>query len=118
MEAIVLNAQDYGVTAGVGYGETNRIALQRATDELQAAGGGTIFIPAGIYEFAGTIETEVSTAASNTGTLRITGEGGPTLVQPDENNLFVVTDAGNERAPGHVVFEGLTFQGNLQPATP
>jgi hypothetical protein len=99
MELGVLNAEDCGVTLGVGYGQTNRIALQRAVDEMQAAGGGTIFIPTGVYEFAGAINMEVSTTAS-AGTVRVTGDGGPALVQRDGNNLFVVTDACDEGAVG------------------
>lgn len=118
MDSSVLNAQHFGMLPGAGYGEANRIALQRASNELKAAGGGTIFIPAGIYEIAGAIEIEVSTAATADGTIRITGEDGPTLVQQDENSLFLVTEAGEESDVGHVVLEGLTFQGNHQPATP
>jgi hypothetical protein len=116
MESSVLNAQDCGVTPGVGYGETNRIALQRAVDEMQTAGGGTIFIPTGVYEFAGAINIEVSTAASAAGTVRITGEGGPTLLLQDENNLFVVTDACDGSDVGNVALEGLHFQGSLEAA--
>ncbi len=118
MESGVLNAQDCGVTPGVGYGETNRIALQRAVDEMRAAGGGTVFIPTGVYEFAGAINVEVSSTASAPGTVRIRGEGDPTLVRCEGNNLFVVTDVRDESAVGHVVFEGLHFEGSLEPATP
>ena len=116
MESSILNAQDCGVTPGAGYGETNRIALQRAVDEMHAAGGGTIVIPTGVYKFAGAINIEVSTAANAAGTVRITGEGGPTLVQPDENNLFVVTDVCDGSAVGLVVLEGLHLQGTLEAA--
>jgi polygalacturonase len=50
MESDILNTRDCGVTPGVGYGETNRIALQRSVDEMRGAGGGTIYIPTGVYE--------------------------------------------------------------------
>jgi hypothetical protein len=118
MELGALNAQDRGVTPTVGYGETNAIALQRALEEMQGVEGGTIFIPTGVYELAGAINMEVSTVASAVGTVRITVEGGPTVVQRDENNLFVVTDAYDEVAVGHAVFEGLRFQRSPEAARP
>jgi hypothetical protein len=68
--------------------------------------------------FAGAINIEVSTAASAAGTIRSTGEGGPALVQRDENNLFVVTDTRDESAVDRAVFEGRYFQGNLEAARP
>jgi Pectate lyase superfamily protein len=75
MESDILNVRDCGVTPGFGYGETNRIALQRAIDEMRGAGGGTIYIPTGVYEVAGAINVEISTGASATGTVRISGDG-------------------------------------------
>jgi polygalacturonase len=116
MEADILNARDCGVTSAVGYAETNQIALQRAIDEMCVAGGGTILIPTGVYDFAGPIDVEVSTAPNASGTIRIAGEGYPTLVAQDENSLFVVTDAHNSGAVGHVVLEGLHFRGSWLPA--
>jgi hypothetical protein len=110
MESDILNARDCGVTPGFGYGETNRIALQRAVDEMQGAGGGTVYIPTGVYEVAGAISLEISTAASATGTVRISGEGSATLVQSVGSNLFVVTDAQDKGSAGQVMFEGLAFQ--------
>ena len=75
---------------------------------MQTAGRATIFIPTGAYEFAGVVNMEVRTSASAAGTIRITGEGAPTLLQRDENNLFVVTDARDENAVGHE--EGFAFE--------
>ncbi len=111
MESDILNARDCGVTPGFGYGETNRIALQRAVDEMRGAGGGTIYISTGVYEVAGAINVEISTAASATGTVRIRGEENTTLVQPVGSDLFVVTDAQDGASVSQVQFEGLTFQG-------
>ena len=37
-------------------------------------------------------------------------------MQPDENNLFVVTDVCNASAVGLVVLEGLHLQGPLEAA--
>lgn len=117
MESDILNAHDSGVTPGFGYGETNRIALQRAVDEMRGGGGGTIYIPTGVYEVAGGINVEISTGESATGTIRISGEGDATLVHSAGSNLFVVTDAPDNGTVGQVLFEGLTFQGAFQPAT-
>ncbi|HLY00961.1 MAG TPA: hypothetical protein VKR56_00540 [Candidatus Cybelea sp.] len=111
MEIGVLNARDRGVISGAGYGETNKIALERAIDEMRAAGGGTIFIPTGIYELPNPINVVVSTAPSASGTVRITGEKGATLAPQNENSMFVVTDVCDSGSAGHVAFEGLRFQG-------
>jgi hypothetical protein len=116
MESDILNARDRGVMPGLGHGETNRIALQRAVDEMRGAGGGTIYISTGVYEIAGAIDVELSTAASATGMVRISGEGNTTLVQSAESNLFVVTDAQDGGSVSQLLFEGLTFQGAF-PAT-
>ncbi len=116
MESGILNARDCGMAPGFGYGETNRIALQRAVDEMRNAGGGTIYIPTGVYEVAGAVNVEISTAASATGTVRISGGGSATLVQSVESDLFAVTDAQDDSSVGHVLFEGLVFQGAF-PAT-
>jgi hypothetical protein len=110
MESDILNAWDCGVTPGFGYGETNPIALQRAVDEMRGAGGGTVYIPTGVYEVAGAINLEISTAASATGTVRISGERSVTLVQSVESNLFVGTDAQDGACVGQVLLEGLAFQ--------
>jgi hypothetical protein len=113
MDTDLRNAADYGVLPGNGLGKDNAAALQRALDELGAAGGGTLFIPEGVYEFAERINIAVSTDANCSGTLRVTGDRMPTLVATDDNTVFVVTDGANVRV-GHVVLEGLQFQGNLE----
>jgi hypothetical protein len=113
MDTDVLNAADYGVLPGNGLGARNSAALQRALDDLGAGGGGTLFIPAGEYEFAEPISVAVNADANCTGTLRITGGSMPALLAPDDNIVFVVTEAVNTSV-GHVVFEGLQFQGNLE----
>jgi hypothetical protein len=110
MESYVLNAEEYDPIPGAGYSETRRIALPRVVSQMQVAEGGTIFIPTGVYEFAGAINMEVSTEASAAGTIRITGKRDPTLVMQDKNKLFVVTNAPDESAAIHVIFEGLRFE--------
>ncbi|MGC9991834.1 MAG: hypothetical protein ABSD52_05490 [Candidatus Cybelea sp.] len=116
MNTDVLNAADYGVLPGSGPGERNSAALQRALDDLGALGGGTLLIAAWEYEFAERISVAVSTEANCSGTLRITGDSMPALVAPDDNTVFVVTEAKNAQV-GHVIFEGLQFQGNLEAPT-
>jgi hypothetical protein len=117
MKSETLNARDFGVTPGVGYGETNRIALQRAVDEMRGVGGGTIYISTGVYEIAGAINVEISTAASATGTVRVSGEENATLMQSVGSNLFVVTDAQDGGSVSQLLFEGLTFQGAFPAIT-
>lgn len=72
----------------MGYGETNRIALLRGVDEMQSAGGQTIYISAGVYEIAGAINVEISTPSSATRTVCISGEGNTTLVRLVGSDLF------------------------------
>lgn len=48
MNSEPLNAADYGVLPGSDMGERNSTALQRALDELGAAGGGTLLISEGV----------------------------------------------------------------------
>jgi hypothetical protein len=116
METSLLNAVEYGVLPGEGLGEPNSAALQRAVDELGAAGGGTLFIPNGVYEFADAISIEINTDPTGSGTLHVSGDRMPVLVRTDDCNLFVVTEC--DSGPfGHVVFEGLHLQGNLEAQT-
>ncbi len=117
MRSDTLNARDCGLMPGFGYGRTNRIALQRAVDEMRSAGGGTVYIPTGVYEVAGAVNVEISKAASATGTVRIIGERSATLVQSAGTSLFVVTDAHDSGSVGPVLFEGLAFQEAAQPTT-
>lgn len=111
-----LNARDCGVTPGFGYGETNRVALQRAVDEMQVAGGRTIYVPTGACD-CGRAIVEISTAPSAKGTVRISGEGSATLLQLAGSNLFVMTGAQDNGSVGQVRFEGLAFQGAFPVGT-
>ncbi len=77
---------------------------------MRDAGGGTVYIPTGVYEVAGAINLEISTAARAAGTVRISGEGSATLVQSAGNSLFVVTVAQNSGCVGQILVEGLAFQ--------
>jgi hypothetical protein len=110
MESGVLNAQKRGAVPDGGFDEANRVPLQHAIDETQA-GGLTIFVPTGIFKFAGTIELEVATAPSAVGTVSVTGWACPSLVQRDGNNLFSFTYADGDGAVGNVVLAGLVFPG-------
>jgi len=115
MKSDIPNARDRGVTPGSRHDETNRVALQRAADEMRCAGGRTIYVPAGVCEFPGA-NVEISTATSAAGTVRIHGEGSATLVQSVGSNLFVLTDVQDRRSSGEVLLEGLAFRGAFQPA--
>ncbi|MGA8729976.1 MAG: hypothetical protein WB608_14580 [Terracidiphilus sp.] len=116
MDARLLNAADYGALPGNGLGEHNSTALQKAIDELGTAGGGTLFIPEGVYEFTGNISIAVNTEANCSGTLRITGDRMPTLLQAEDGNIFVVMETASGRV-GRVILEGLQFQGRVETPT-
>lgn len=113
MDIDLRNAADYGVLPGDGSGERNSAALQRAVDELEAAGGGTLIIPWGVYEFNGAVTFAVNTDVNCSGTIRVTGDRMPTLLLSADGNAFAVTEAAGALV-GRVVFEGLQFQGNLE----
>ena len=106
MKSDILNARDCGTTPGFRYDKTDRVALQRAADEMRCAGGRTIYIPTGVCEFAGAA-VEISTAASAAGTLRTHGGGSATVVQSVGSNLFVLTDALDSRFQGSIPAGGL-----------
>ncbi len=114
MKSDILNARDCGVTPGLRLDNTNRVALQRAADEMRCAGGRTIYVTWGACGFAGTT-AEISTAASAAGTLRIHGEGSATAVQSVGSNLFVLTGAQNNSSSGEVLLEELAFQERSSP---
>ena len=115
MKSDILNARDCGVTPGFRHDKTNRVALQRAADEMRSAGGRTVYVPTGVCEFAGAT-VEINTAACAAGTVRIHSEGSATVVQSVGSNLFVLTDAQDSRSSGGVLLEESAFQEAFQPA--
>jgi hypothetical protein len=116
MDSDIFSVAGCGIVPGSGYGEPNTIALQHAIDQAQAADGGTVYLPAGEYEFARPIHIEVNSSTSGRGSLRIRGAGEAILVQADDSNLFVITDTDGERGFRLVELDGLHFGGN--PKTP
>jgi hypothetical protein len=115
MDVDLLNAADHGALSGNGVGERNNAALQETVDKLEAAGGGTLFIPEGVYEFAGDVSIAVNTDANCSAALRITGDRMPTLLQRGDSNVFVITETASG-CVGHVLFEGLHFEGSFEAA--
>jgi hypothetical protein len=129
----VFNAVDYGLVQGVGQSAATRAAnvaaIQSAIDAAialipaKANGGGTVVIPAGVYELGGTLDPEMAatiSVANVTGGLVIRGESaGTTLVQygtpPSDSgintlaDIFDVSNAGNPAQFG-VRFRDLTLQ--------
>jgi len=129
----VYNAVDFGLVQGA-----NRSAAQRAANvaAIQSAiataiakipgkanGGGTVVIPAGIYELGGTLSPAMTATIliqSVTGGLTIRGESaGTTLIQygtpqggtlPNEAaDIFDITNSGNPGQVG-IRFREITFQ--------
>lgn len=114
MEVDILNARDCGLTPGFGYGEANRIAVQRTVEAMRRACGRTIYIQAAVYKASGAINVQISTAASARGTILRQNDGSPTLVQSVGNGTFVVTDAQDNGFVGHALSEGLALRGAFQ----
>lgn len=77
-------------------GTLNTAALQAAVNAALATSGGTIFIPAGIYQMAGTVHiTGVGAPGGVFGGLLIQGSsGGTELCQNTPVDLFDVTNTG------------------------
>jgi hypothetical protein len=131
----VYNAVDYGLVEGAGQSPTTRAAnvaaIQAAVNAAIAKvvpgksdGGGTVVIPAGLYELGGTISPVAAatiTIANITGGLAIRGESaGTTLIQygtpPTSGtapsiaaDIFDVSSSGNPSQFG-IRFRDLTLQ--------
>lgn len=123
----VYNAVDYGLIAGTGVSATqqakNVTALQNAINAAIGTStspqqGGTVVIPAGIYELSGTVTIPGSGVSAVSGGLVIRGEStGTTLVQQGVAvagvqtavDIFDISNAGNPGQWG-VRFRDLTLQ--------
>ncbi len=118
MNTIVINACDYGLTSQPGRGDENREALQLAVNAAAEAGGATVRIERGTYEFPGApVGIEVSTGPECAeSTLTIDGGGDAKLVSPGEENVFEVTSSDEPGPIGSVTFQGLCFEGKWTPA--
>jgi hypothetical protein len=87
-DAVNLNLRDFGA---VGDGAADDApALQRALDALAAAGGGTLYIPAGRYAINTPVRKDFTGAASS---ISIVGVASPAEVPP-------TTSSGNEMTRG------------------
>jgi hypothetical protein len=132
----VYNAVDYGLVEGAGQSQATRAANVAAIQAAITAaiakvvpgksnGGGTVVIPAGIYELGGTTDPVAAatiTISGVTGGLTIRGESaGTTLWQygtppssgTGENNaadIFDISDSGN---PGQVGMKLPGFRGHF-----
>ncbi len=113
MNTIVINACDYGLTSQPGRGHENREALQLAVNAAAEAGGATVRIERGTYEFSGApVGIEVSAAPECADSMvMIDGGGEAKLVGPGEENVFEVTSSDEPGSIGSVVFQGLCFEG-------
>jgi hypothetical protein len=114
-----LNAKSYfggsggsyvtGLTAGdVGtYASANLTALQAALDAAEAAGGGRVVLPPGIYQFSGTanIGTRVTYAGTGWGSIHKLANGASTTGSP----VPVLAAKGNSN---YIGVEDLYIDGN------
>jgi len=117
--ADIYNVKDFGA---VGDGTTNdQVAFQAAINAALAAGGGTIYIPKGIYNFPNT-----STAAKldpGIGNLTFKGDGYTSSIlkywegtgSDQQGNLF--SNITNNPAKGALIFQDLQIQGSLGTRT-
>lgn len=113
--ADIYNVKDFGA---VGDGVTdNQTAFQAAINTALAAGGGTIYIPKGVYNFPNT-----STAAKldpSLGNLTFKGDGYTSSIlkywegtgNEQQGNLF--SNTTNNPSKGALIFQDLQIQGSL-----
>jgi hypothetical protein len=83
----VFNTLGYGMTTstGVGAPATNTTALQNAINACSGAGGGTVVIPAGIYQINGSATSPIVVP----GKVRILGQPGATVLEVQQDaSLF------------------------------
>ena len=82
----VFNVTDYGATGKKD--QDARQAIQRAIDTCAAAGGGTVYFPAGTYSISGSINV-------HTANVRVYGDGDASSIK---------TDAPASRSPSPIRF--------------
>jgi pectate lyase len=99
------NAIDAGL-ASDNNANVNAAALQRLTDSVQAAGGGTITIPPGIYAINGTISLDPPVGSS------IDIRGCATLVKTAGAEVPLFGIGAEDDECGHVVIANLQIQGD------
>jgi hypothetical protein len=93
----IYNGVDYGMTVGDMSGATNTPALNAAIVALLAAGGGTLFIPAGTYNINGAIAIQPGSGSPLPAGIIIAGVSGQTkIVQNSASDIFDVTDINND----------------------
>lgn len=98
----VANVLDYGASTAAA---DNTAAIQAAIDAMSAAGGGTVYFPAGTYNLQGTltIKSNVSYKGdSGTSVLRVNSTPGPT---------YIFNQASSD--VDNVTWDGLTFDGSI-----
>jgi hypothetical protein len=113
MSANYFNAIDAGL-ASDNNANFNAAALQRLTDSVAAAGGGTITIPPGIYAINGTISLDPPFGSS----IDIRGCEGAALVQTAGPEVPLFAIGAEDDECGHVVIANLQIQGERAPAQP
>lgn len=93
----IYNGVDYGMTTSDMSGSTNTPALNAAIAALLAAGGGTLFIPAGTYNINSAITIQPSSGSPPPAGIIIAGVSGQTMiVQNSASDIFDVTDINND----------------------
>ncbi len=109
-----VSALDYGIQQGAGRGEYNTAAFQRAVDEIESTGGGTIFVPSGVYEITGAIRLRTNADPECSTTVRIVGEEHPTIAQTAGGAHFEIKEPTKDGGASDIVVDGLTLQGALE----
>jgi hypothetical protein len=113
--ADIFNVKDFGA---VGDGTTdNQAAFQAAINAALAAGGGTIYIPKGIYNFPNT--SNAAKLDPGLGNLTFKGDGYTSSIfkywegtgKEQQGNLF--SNTVNNPAKGPIIFKDIQIQGSL-----
>lgn len=114
IQGAVVNVLDFGA---VGNGVANdTAAIQAAVTAVVAAGGGTVFFPAGTYLLTGTAGSDsysngvlipMSTVGQHTANVRLLGVGLASVLKGNANNLCMVRASRN-----FTTIENLLINGN------
>lgn len=110
----VVSVKDFGAT---GDGVTNdRAACQAAIDAVRAAGGGTVYFPAGTYLLTAAAGADGTgnglvvpylSANGTSGRVRLIGDGCSTLLKANSNSMYLVRYCDN-----HGGVENMTLYSN------
>jgi parallel beta-helix repeat protein len=101
IQGAVVNAQDYGANTSAA---NNAAAIQSAINAVSALGGGTVYIPTGVYNVQSAIDMK-----SN---VTVKGDGKTSVLKVNSASAFNIFEQDTDDLV-NVVFDGIAFDGSM-----